>query len=312
METDARIFVAGHRGLVGGAVVRRLAAAGYDNLVTRTHDALDLADRPAVERFFAGQEIDYVFLCAARVGGILANKTRPAEFIRENLLIQVNVIDAARRHGVKKLLFPASSCVYPEHAPQPIAETQFLTGPLEPNVAAYGVAKIAGIEMCRAYRRQYGFDAIACVPCNLYGPGDNFDPTHSHALAGMMLKFHGAKERGEPRVTLWGSGAPYREFLHCDDLADAMLFLMDHYDSDQIVNVGAGRDIRIRDLAELVREAVGYEGEVAWDASKPDGTPRKLFDVSRLSALGWRPRRELRQGIRETYGWYLANRADRA
>jgi GDP-L-fucose synthase len=312
METDARIFVAGHRGLVGGAVMRRLAAGGYGNLVTRTHGELDLTDRDAVERFFAAAAIDYVFLCAARVGGILANRTQPAEFIRDNLQIQVNVIDAAWRHGVKKLLFPASSCVYPRDAAQPIAETQLLTGPLEPNVAAYGIAKIAGIEMCRAYRRQHGFHAVACVPCNLYGPGDNFDPETSHALAGMMLKFHAAKHAGAPRVTLWGSGTPYREFLHCDDLADAMLFLMDHYDSDEIVNVGAGRDIRIRDLAELVREVVGYDGEIAWDRSKPDGAPRKLFDVSRLTALGWRPRRELRQGVREAYRWYLATRANRA
>jgi GDP-L-fucose synthase len=309
MERDARIFVAGHKGLVGGAVVRRLAAGGFENLVLRDHGALDLADPAAVEAFFADTAIDYVFLCAAKVGGILANKTYPADFIRENLRIQTNVIDGAWRHGVRKLLFPASSCVYPVDAHQPIAESAYLTGPLEPNVAAYGFAKIAGIETCRAYRRQHGFEAIACVPCNLYGPGDNFDPEGSHALAGMMLKLHAAKLRGDERVTLWGSGAPTREFLHCDDLAEALIFLMTRYDSDEIINVGAGSEVRIRDLAERVREAVGFEGRLEWDSSKPDGAPRKLFDVTRLSALGWRAGRDLGAGIRETYAWYLSQRA---
>jgi GDP-L-fucose synthase len=307
MEKDAKIFVAGHRGLVGGAVVRRLTAGGFENLVLRDHASLDLTDTAAVEAFFEGAGVDYVFLCAAKVGGILANKTRPADFIRENLRIQTNVIDAAWRHGVRKLLFPASSCVYPVDARQPTAESCYLTGPLEPNVAAYGFAKIAGIETCRAYRRQHGFEAITCVPCNLYGPGDNFDPEGSHALAGMMLKLHAAKVRGEDRVTLWGSGAPTREFLHCDDLADALVFLMARYDSDEIINVGAGRDVRIRDLAEMVRAAVGFEGRLEWDTDKPDGAPRKLFDVTRLSALGWRAGRDLGAGIRETYAWYLAN-----
>ncbi len=311
MEKESRIFVAGHRGLVGAAVVRRLEADGHAGLVLRTHGELDLCDRAAVDGFFRDQAIEHVFLCAARVGGILANQTYPAEFIHDNLRIQSNVIDAAWRAGVKKLMFPTSSCVYPEHAAQPIAETAYMTGPLEPNVAPYAVAKIAGIEMCRAYRRQYGFNAVGIVPCNLYGPGDNFDPEGSHALAGMMRKLHAAKRRGCERVTLWGSGAPYREYLHCDDLADAMVFLMHHYDEPDILNVGAGHDLRIRELAGLVAEAVGFEGEIAWDTGKPDGAERKLLDVGRLERLGWRPRREMRDGIRETYAWYLETVADR-
>lgn len=310
MRKESRIFVAGHRGLLGAAVLRRLEADGHAALVTRSHGELDLCDPAAVRDFFGDQAIEYVFLCAARVGGILANKTYPADFIDQNLRIQGNVIDAAWRARVKKLLFPTSSCVYPEHAAQPIAESAYMTGPLEPNIAAYAVAKIAGIEMCRAYRRQHGFAAVALVPCNLYGPGDNFDPENSHALAGMILKFHAARRDGAARVTLWGSGAPYREYLHCDDLADAMVFLMHRYDRPEIINVGAGRDIRIRDLAQLVAAAVGYEGAIAWDSTKPDGTPRKLLDVTRLTALGWHPRRALADGIRETYAWYLANLAE--
>ena len=310
MQTDSRIFVAGHRGLLGAAVLRRLQADGHANLVTRSHAELDLCDPAEVREFFADQAIEHVFLCAARVGGILANKTYPADFIEQNLRIQSNVIDAAWRGGAKKLLFPTSSCVYPEHAAQPIAETAYMTGPLEPNIAPYAVAKIAGIEMCRAYRRQHGFEAVSLVPCNLYGPGDNFDPQNSHALAGMILKFHAAKRDALPRVTLWGSGAPYREYLHCDDLAEAMVFLMHRYDGTAIINVGAGRDIRIRDLAQLVATAVGYEGAIAWDTSKPDGTPRKLLDTTRLTELGWHPRHELADGIRETYAWYLAELAE--
>ncbi len=310
MQTGSRIFVAGHRGLLGAAVSRRLQADGHTGLVTRSHGELELCDPAAVRDFFGEQAIAYVFLCAARVGGILANKTYPAEFIDHNLRIQANVIDAAWRAGVKKLLFPTSSCVYPEHAAQPIAEAAYMTGPLEPNIAPYAVAKIAGIEMCHAYRRQHGFEAVSLVPCNLYGPGDNFDPQNSHALAGMILKFHAAKRDGLPRVTLWGSGAPYREYLHCDDLADAMVFLMHRYDGPEIINVGAGRDIRIRDLAQLVAAAVGYEGAIAWDSTKPDGTPRKLLDVTRLNNLVWHPRHALADGIRETYAWYLANAAE--
>ena len=307
METDARIFVAGHRGLVGSAVLRRLLAEGYGDLVTRPRTELDLRDKAAVDRFFGDAKISHVFLCAAKVGGILANRNAPADFIRENLQIQTNVIDAAARHGVRKLLFPASSCIYPQAASQPIDEGQYLMGPLEPNVAAYGFAKIAGIEMCRAYRKQGGFNAITCVPSNLYGPGDNFDPEGSHVLAGMINKFHHAKVRQLPAVTLWGSGAPYREFLHCDDLADAMLFLMRHYDDGEIINVGVGDDIRIRDLADLVRDAAGYDGAIEWDTTKPDGALRKLFDVGRLTALGWRPRIRFEDGLRQTYAWYVEN-----
>jgi len=307
MQNDSRIFVAGHCGLLGAAVLRRLQADGHTGLVTRSHGELDLCDPAAVRKFFRDQAIDYVFLCAARVGGILANKTYPADFIEQNLRIQANVIDAAWRGGVKKLLFPTSSCVYPEHAAQPITEAAYMTGPLEPNIAPYAVAKIAGIEMCRAYRRQHGFDAVSLVPCNLYGPGDNFDPQNSHALAGMILKFHAAKRDRLSKVTLWGSGAPYREYLHCDDLADAMVFLVHRYDDAEIINVGAGRDIRIRELAQLVAAAVGYQGEIAWDTTKPDGTLRKRLDVTRLTALGWHPRRALADGIRETYAWYLTN-----
>lgn len=296
--------MAGHRGLVGSALLRRLRQAGFVNLIVRTRGELDLTEQAAVERFFEKERPEYVFLAAARVGGIQANRTRPAEFIYENLAIQTNVIHAAWRHGVRKLLFLGSSCIYPKHAPQPIREEYLLTGPLEPTNQAYAVAKIAGLEMCRAYRRQYGFNAISLMPTNLYGPGDKFDLESSHVLPAMIRKFHEAKVSGSARVVLWGTGTPRRELLHVDDLADAALFLMERYEGEDPINVGTGEDLSIRELAELVRTVVGYEGEIVFDASMPDGTPRKLLDVSRLHALGWRHRIGLREGIEQTYRWF--------
>lgn len=307
MHKEAKIYVAGHRGLVGSAILRKLQSEGYSHIITRTHRELDLTDQQAVYRFFEGERPEYVFLAAARVGGILANSTYPADFIRENLLIQTNVIDAAYRYGVRKLLFLGSSCIYPKFAPQPMKEEYLLTGTLEPTNEPYAVAKIAGIKMCQAYRRQYGFNAICLMPTNLYGPGDNFDLQTSHVLPALIRKFHEAKERGNGAVVVWGTGTPRREFLHVDDLADAALFLMLHYDSEEIINVGVGKDISIRELAELVGEIVGFEGDIVYDTSKPDGTPRKLLDVSRLFAFGWRPKIGLREGITQTYRWYLEN-----
>ncbi len=310
MDRASRIYVAGHRGLVGGAILRRLQRAGYGNLITRTHSELDLTSQAAVDAFFETERPEYVFLAAARVGGILANSTYPADFIRENLLIQTNVIDAAYRSGVRKLLFLGSSCIYPKFAPQPMKEEYLLTGELEPTNEPYAVAKIAGIVMVRSYRRQYGFNGISLMPTNLYGPGDNFDLETSHVLPAMIRKFHDAKVAAAPSVTLWGTGTPRREFLHVDDLADAAVFLMERYDDEGIVNVGVGDDVSIAELAEMVREVVGYEGKIEWDTSKPDGTPRKLLDVSRLDGLGWSARIGLREGIEQTYQWYLDNAAE--
>ncbi|MDY6813564.1 MAG: GDP-L-fucose synthase [Pseudomonadota bacterium] len=301
LPADAPVFVAGHRGLVGSAIVRRLERAGFSNLLLRTRQELDLTRQDAVNAFFAEQRPAYVFLAAARVGGIHANDTYPADFIRDNLQIQTNIIDAAWRHGAAKLLFLGSSCIYPKHAPQPMPENCLLTGPLEPTNEWYAVAKIAGIKMCQAYRRQYGFNAISLMPTNLYGPGDNFDLQTSHVLPALIRKFHEAKTGGADHVVMWGTGTPRREFLHVDDLADACLFLMQRYEDEAIVNVGVGEDITIRDLAALVAEVVGFTGEIRNDTSKPDGTPRKLLDVARLHALGWRARIGLREGITETY-----------
>lgn len=310
MDKGSKIYVAGHRGLVGSAILRKLRAEGYTNLVTRTRQELDLRDQAAVNRFFEEERPEYVFLAAAKVGGILANSTYPADFIRDNLLIQTHVIDAAYRYGVKKLLFLGSSCIYPKHAPQPMKEEHLLTGPLEPTNEAYAVAKIAGIKMCQAYRRQYGFNAISLMPTNLYGPGDNFDLQTSHVLPALIRKFHEAKEEGRKEVVVWGTGTPRREFLHVDDLADAALFLMKHYESEEIINVGVGEDISIRELAELIARIVGFEGEIVYDTTKPDGTPRKLLDTSRLFAHGWRPKIPLEEGIRQTYRWFLEHRAE--
>jgi len=304
MHTQDRIYVAGHRGLAGSAICRKLVKSGYENLIVRTHQQLDLRDAAAVREFFETEKPDYVFLAAATVGGILANDSRPAEFIYDNLAIQINVIDAAWRAGVKKLQFLGSSCIYPKLAPQPIKEEYLLTGPLEPTNEWYAVAKIAGIKMAEAYRKQYGFRAISLMPTNLYGPDDNFDLESSHVLPALIRKFHDAKLARAPEVVVWGTGSPRREFLHVNDLADAAVFLMEEYDGVGIVNVGTGEDITIRQLAELVREVVGYGGRVRFDPSMPDGTPRKLLDVSRLNSMGWKPRIALREGIASTYEWY--------
>ena len=305
MKTERGVYVAGHRGLVGSALVRRLEKGGYDDVLVRTRSQLDLTDKEAVERFFAEYRPGWVFLAAAKVGGILANATYPADFIRENLAIQVNVLDAAYRHGVEKLLFLGSSCIYPKHAPQPMKEEHLLTGPLEPTNEAYAIAKIAGLKMAEAYNRQYGTRYISVMPTNLYGPNDNFDLQTSHVLPALIRKIHEAKARGEDEVVLWGSGTPRREFLHVDDLADASVFLMENYDGAQVVNVGTGVDLSIAELAQLIAEVVGWRGRFTYDTSKPDGTPRKLLDVSRLSALGWRARIGLREGIAETYEAFL-------
>jgi GDP-L-fucose synthase len=309
MSEAARVYVAGHRGLVGAAIVRRLEREGFTNLVLRTHAELDLRSQAAVDAFFAAEKPEYVYLAAARVGGIHANDSYPAEFIRDNLLIQTNVVDAAWRNGTRKLLFLGSSCIYPKHAPQPMREDCLLTGPLEPTNEWYAIAKIAGIKTCQAYRRQYGFDAISAMPTNLYGPGDNFDLANSHVLPALMRKFHEAKTSGAAEVVVWGTGSPRREFLYVDDLADAALFLMRNYSAEGLVNVGCGEDLTILELARTVAEVVGFEGELRFDTSKPDGTPRKLLDVSRLSAMGWKAQVPLREGLERTYRWFLEHRS---
>jgi GDP-L-fucose synthase len=307
MKTDSSVLVAGARGLVGSAICRALAARGFRRVLSPARNALDLLDAAAVERYFAAERPEYVFMAAAKVGGIVANDTYPADFIRDNLQIQTNLIDAAYRHGTRKFCFLGSSCIYPRLAPQPLQESSLLTGPLEETNQWYAVAKIAGIKMCQAYSRQYGFNAISVMPTNLYGPGDNFDLRTSHVLPALLRKFHSAKENGEQQVTVWGSGTPRREFLYVDDLADAVCFLMERYDSPEIINVGCGQDITIAELAALIRDIVGYRGEIVFDRSKPDGTPRKLLDVSKCSALGWHAKTSLDDGIRTTYAWYLQN-----
>jgi len=302
-----RIFVAGHRGLVGSAITRRLQADGYRNLLLRSRDELDLENQQAVNAFFDETRPQYVILAAARVGGIMANNTYPADFIRNNIAIQMNVVEAARRTGVRKLLFLGSSCIYPKHAEQPIREESLLQGPLEPTNEAYAVAKIAGIKMCQSYNRQYGTNFVSVMPTNLYGPNDNFDLMGSHVLPALMRKFHEAKESGSPEVVVWGSGRVYREFLHVDDMADACVYVMHRYDGSEILNIGCGKDVTIAEVAQLMKETVGYEGTIVFDSSKPDGTPRKLLDVSRLFALGWQPRIDLRRGLADTYAWFQQN-----
>ena len=310
LSKTARIYVAGHRGLVGSAVVRALYTQGYHNLILRTHHELDLTDQRDVREFFAAEKPEAVVLAAARVGGIFANSSKPAVFIRDNLLIQDNVIDAAYKSGVAKLVFLGSSCIYPKMAPQPIKEDYLLTGPLEATNEWYAVAKIAGLKMCQAYRREFGFNAISLMPTNLYGPGDNFDREHSHVLPALIRRFHEAKLRNDAKVTVWGTGTPRREFLHVDDMADAVVYLLRTYDEEPIVNIGWGKDVTIRELAEIVMAAVGFEGTLEFDSSKPDGTPRKLLDTERLTGLGWQPKVALTDGIKETYRWFVEHAAD--
>jgi GDP-L-fucose synthase len=305
MPKDARIYVAGHGGLVGSAVVRRLQAGGFTNVLTATRAQLDLRDQGAVNTWFEQNRPDYVFLVAGTVGGILANSTRPAEFIYDNLMIHGTVVEASHRVNVTKLLYLGSSCIYPRHATQPITEEQLLTGPLEPTNEWYAIAKIAGIKLCQAYRRQYGSDFISAMPTNLYGPEDNFDLSSSHVLPALIRKFHDAKQSGGKEVQIWGTGSPMREFLHVDDLADACVFLIENYSDDMHINVGTGVDLSIRELAEKVRDVVYPAAELQFDTSKPDGTPRKVLDVSRLNNLGWSPSYTLDSGLASTYQWFL-------
>jgi GDP-L-fucose synthase len=304
LDRSARIYVAGHRGLVGSAIMRKLDASGFSSVLGVTRDQLDLRDQAAVNDWFKANRPDYVFLVAGTVGGILANSTRPAEFIYDNLMIHATVVEASRLQGVQRLLYLGSSCVYPRECPQPIKEQYLLSGPLEPTNEPYAMAKISGIRLCQAYRKQYGCDFISAMPTNLYGPGDNFDPTGSHVVPALLRKFHEAKVTGARSAIVWGSGTPMREFLHVDDLADACLFLMEHYDGDEHINVGTGEDLSIRELAETIRDIVSPSVRIEFDASKPDGTPRKLLDVSRLHALGWRHTIDLREGLASAYEWF--------
>ncbi len=307
MDKSDKIFVAGYRGMVGSALMRRLEAEAFSNVVTRERAQLDLTDESAVAKFFAEEKPDIVILAAAKVGGIKANNDYPVEFLVENLRIQNNVIRSAYDNGVRKLLFLGSSCIYPKFAPQPIAESALLTGPLEQTNEAYAIAKIAGIKLCQAFSCEYGANFISAMPTNLYGPNDNFDLETSHVLAALLRKAHEAKMHNDQKLIVWGTGKPRREFLHVDDLASACLLLLEKYDSPEIINVGCGEDSSIRELAELVCEVVGFDGELAWDTTKPDGTPRKLLDVSKIRALGWKPAIPLRDGIKRTYNWFVAN-----
>src|SRR5213596_3939913 len=307
MNKSDKIFVAGHRGMAGSAIVRRLESDGFNNLLMRDHSQLDLANESAVAKFFAEKRPTIVIVAAARVGGIKANDDFPVEFLLENLRIQNNIIHSAHESGVRKLLFLGSSCIYPKFAPQPIPETALLSGPLEPTNEAYAIAKIAGIKLCQAYCREYGANFISAMPTNLYGPNDNFDLETSHVLAALLRKAHEAKLRKDQKLIVWGTGKPRREFLHVDDCASACLLLLEKYDSSEIINIGCGEDISIRELAELICDVVGFDGDLAWDVTKPDGTPRKLLDVTKLRALGWKPSIPLRDGIARTYEWFLAN-----
>lgn len=313
MEKDAKIYVAGHRGMVGSAIVRALEKQGYHNIITRTHKELDLLRQVDVEQFFAEEKPEYVFLAAAKVGGIVANSNALADFMYENMMMEMNVIHSAWQNGVKKLEFLGSSCIYPKMAPQPISENSLLTSSLEPTNEAYALAKISGLKYCEYLNRQYGTNFISAMPTNLYGPNDNYHPTHSHVLPALIRRFHEAKENGLTEVTCWGTGEPLREFLYVDDLADACVFLMNHYSGNETVNVGTGKELTIKELTELVAEIIGYEGKINWDTSKPNGTPRKLLDVSKLKDLGWTYQTELKDGIRLAYDDFLNNpmRAER-
>lgn len=313
MEKNSKIYVAGHRGMVGSAIVRELQRQGYCNIITRTHGELDLCRQEQVEKFFAAEQPEYVFLAAAKVGGIIANHTALADFMYENMMLEMNVINAAWRNGCRKLLFLGSSCIYPRLAPQPMPESCLLTSSLEPTNEAYALAKISGLKYCEYLNRQYGTDFISVMPTNLYGPNDNYHPTHSHVLPALIRRFHEAKESGAPSVTCWGDGTPLREFLYVDDLADLCVFLMNNYSGNETVNAGTGKEIAIKELTELVAKVIGYEGEILWDTSKPNGTPRKLLDVSKAERLGWRYRTELEDGIRLSYEDFLNNpmRAER-
>jgi len=309
MSPDSKIFIAGHRGMVGSAIVRALQSQGFTNLLVRTRQELDLLDRAAVREFFKTERPQFVIDAAARVGGIVANSEKPVEFLLENLTIQNNLIEAAADFGCAKFLFLGSSCIYPKHAPQPIREDALLTGPLEPTNDAYALAKIAGIKLCQAYAREYGKTFLSAMPTNLYGPHDNFDLHTSHVLPALIRKVHEAKKSGTREVLVWGTGTPRREFLHADDLADACVFLLKNYASPELINIGSGTDVTIRELAELVCEILGFDGTLVFDPTKPDGTPRKLMDSSRLFSLGWKPKIPLREGIAKAHDWFLANRA---
>src|SRR6267143_920274 len=312
MQKSEKIFVAGHRGMVGSALIRALEAAGFSKLLKRDRSELDLGDSAAVSKFFAKEKPEVVIFAAAKVGGIKANNDQPVEFLLENLRVQNSVIAAAHENGARKLLFLGSSCIYPKLAPQPIPESSLLSGPLEPTNEAYAIAKIAGVKLCQAFSREYGANFISAMPTNVYGPNDNFDLETSHVLAALLRKAHEAKTRNDQKLVVWGTGKPRREFLHVDDLASACLLLLEKYDSPEIINVGCGEDVSIRELAELICDVVGFDGELAWDTSKPDGTPRKLLDISKLRALGWKPTITLHDGIAQTYQWFLQLRPELA
>lgn len=307
MLKTSKIYIAGHKGLVGSTLVRSLKDKGYNNLITKERKELDLVDQMAVEIFFKTNKPEYVFLAAAKVGGILANKERPAEFIYENLMIASNIINSAYRHKVKKLLFLGSSCIYPRSAPQPLKESYLLSSPLEKTNEAYAIAKIAGLKLCEFYNQQYGTNYIAAMPTNLYGPNDNFDLTNAHVLPALIRKFHEAKLKGDNSVALWGNGQPKREFLHVNDLAEALIFLMNKYNGEEIINIGCGQDLSIRELAKKIKAITGYQGKIVWDKNKPNGTPRKLLDISKINKLGWKPKISLEQGLLDTYRWFIEN-----
>ncbi|MGG7214929.1 GDP-L-fucose synthase [Clostridium nigeriense] len=307
MENNGKIYVAGHRGLVGSAIVRELQKKGYTNIIGKTHNELDLMDSMAVENFFKEEKPEYVFLAAAKVGGIYANSTYPADFIYQNLQIQNNVIGNAHKYGVKKLMFLGSSCIYPKMCPQPIKEEYLLSGYLEETNEAYALAKISGLKMCEFFNKQYGTNYISVMPTNLYGPYDNFHPENSHVMPALIRRFHEAKVNNAKEVVVWGSGTPLREFLYSEDMADACIYLMENYEGNDFFNIGTGKEITIKGLAELIKEVVGYEGEIVWDSTKPDGTPRKLLDVSRLEKVGWKYKMELKDGIKEAYKWFMEN-----